>query len=158
LIGAIPGIAPGATFDNRKALAAAGVHRPLIAGICGTGVTGAESIVLNGGYVDDIDSWNEVTYTGHGGNDTTTKCQVSNQSWEAPGNAALVTSERIVAPVRVVRGYKGGTDYAPRAGYRYDGLYRVVRHWEETGKDGFRICRFTLVLADQSYEPPVLRG
>jgi putative restriction endonuclease len=29
-------------------------------------------------------------------------------------------------------------------GYRYDGLYRVVSYWQETGLDGFRILRFRI--------------
>jgi putative restriction endonuclease len=28
--------------------------------------------------------------------------------------------------------------------YRYDGLYRITAHWQETGKSGFRIWRFRL--------------
>ena len=28
--------------------------------------------------------------------------------------------------------------------YRYDGLYRVARYWEELGRDGFKIWRFRL--------------
>jgi putative restriction endonuclease len=28
--------------------------------------------------------------------------------------------------------------------YRYDGLYRVARYWQERGKDGFRIWRFRI--------------
>jgi putative restriction endonuclease len=158
MIGEVPGIPVGAAFDDRKDLHSAGVHRPLMAGICGTKKLGAESIVLNGGYVDDVDSWIEITYTGHGGNDPQSKRQVADQSWEDSGNAALVTSERTVSPVRVVRGFLGGTDYSPMSGYRYDGLYRVIRHWEEVGKDGYRICRFRLEQMDESYAPRLRRA
>ena len=129
-----------------------------MAGIGGTKKLGAESIVLNGGYVDDVDSWTEVTYTGHGGNDPQSKRQVADQSWEDSGNAALVMSERTVSPVRVIRGALGGTDYSPVSGYRYDGLYRVTRHWEEIGKDGYRICRFRLEQIDESYSPQLRRS
>ena len=158
VVGEVPDHKAGDAFADRHALRLAGVHRPPIAGICGTKKTGAESIVLNGGYVDDVDSWSTVIYTGHGGNDTGTGRQVSDQSWDSPGNAALVASERTVSPVRVVRGYKGVTVYSPRSGYRYDGLYVVTRHWEEIGKDGFKICRFALELIDESYDPPRQSG
>ena len=71
--GEIPGVSVGAAFADRRALAVAGVHRPPMAGICGTTRRGAESIVVNGGYVDDKDFGGEILYTGAGGNDTATK-------------------------------------------------------------------------------------
>ena len=46
MFGAIPGIAVGRTFANRRALLDAGVHRALQAGIVGRAAEGAESIVL----------------------------------------------------------------------------------------------------------------
>ena len=45
----------------------AGVHRPHVAGICGTGDKGCVSLVLSGGYEDDVDDGDEFTYTGSGG-------------------------------------------------------------------------------------------
>jgi hypothetical protein len=36
------------------------------------------------------------------------------------------TSRETGNPVRVIRSYKGVSDYAPVEGYRYDGLYTVV--------------------------------
>jgi putative restriction endonuclease len=48
-------------------------------------------------------------------------------------------------PVRVVRGHALGGGYAPKEGYRYDGLYWVEDHWKETGKSGFLVWRFRLV-------------
>ena len=44
-------------------------HRPPVAGIAGKPVDGAYSIVLAGGYEDDIDHGDEFTYTGAGGRD-----------------------------------------------------------------------------------------
>ena len=35
--------------------------------------------------------------------------------------------------------------YGPKAGYRYDGLYRVKEYWEERGRSGYKIWRFRLV-------------
>ena len=40
-------------FPDLAALAAAGVHRPLVAGISGSEKEGADSIVMSGGYEDD---------------------------------------------------------------------------------------------------------
>ena len=47
-------------------------------------------------------------------------------------------------PVRVVRGSSLRSAYAPRAGYRYDGLYRVADSWKERGRAGFLVWRFRL--------------
>ena len=117
-------------------------------GICGTGATGAESIVLNGGYEDDVDLGDVIKYTGHGGQNTQTRRQATDQTFEDPGNAALITSELTGMPVRVVRGFKGNPEFSPRSGYRYDGLYRVAEHWQERGISGFQMCFFTLVKID----------
>ena len=106
-LGEIPGIPTGAEFIDRRALAEAGVHRPRMAGICGRAREGAESIVVNGGYADDLDFGAELVYTGAGSNDPTTKKQYSDQSFDHPPNAALVTSERLGLPVRVIRGTRG---------------------------------------------------
>lgn len=47
----------------------AGVHRPHVAGIHGRETVGAFSVVLSGGYEDDVDKGDEVYYTGSGGRD-----------------------------------------------------------------------------------------
>ena len=46
-----------------------GVHRPHVAGIHGRESEGAFSIVLSGGYEDDMDDGEEFTYSGSGGRD-----------------------------------------------------------------------------------------
>jgi putative restriction endonuclease len=92
--GELPGVPVGTAFESRKSLAAAGVHRPPMAGICGGASVGAESIVVNGGYIDDQDWGDELVYTGAGGNEPSTGRQIADQSFEHTPNAALVTSER----------------------------------------------------------------
>ena len=67
VFGPIEGHEVGATFSNPNALAAAGIHRPLQAGISGSATEGANSIVLSGGYEDDEDYGDLIVYTGHGG-------------------------------------------------------------------------------------------
>lgn len=142
MIGAIPGVEVGAWFPDRAALRAAGVHRPTQAGICGTEATGAESVVISGGYPDDDDRGDVVIYTGAGGQDVGGR-HVRNQTL-ARTNLALVTSLRLGLPVRVIRGAHRDVYDAPPTGYRYDGLYRVERYWAETGVDDFRVWRFHL--------------
>lgn len=66
LFGEIEGYPEGTLFDSREALNKAGVHRPTMGGISGTAEAGADSIVLSGGYEDDVDYGDEIVYTGHG--------------------------------------------------------------------------------------------
>jgi len=128
------------------------VHRQLQAGIVGSAITGAESIVLSGGYVDDEDHGSEIIYTGHGGRDPLTGRQVADQSFSRQ-NQALVTSCLQGLPVRVVRGSDHASPHSPPVGYRYDGLYRVETYWRSVGRDGFSICRFRLLSEDGFVTP-----
>lgn len=134
----------GTIFRDRAELAAAGVHRPLMAGISGSAVEGADSIVLSGGYEDDEDLGEVIVYTGHGGQHEQTKRQVRDQKFSR-GNKALVVSCVEGLPVRVVRGADPRSKFAPMSGYRYDGLFRVEDYWQERGRAGFLMCRYRLV-------------
>ena len=58
VFGHIPGYPVGSRFENRAALAEAGVHRHRQAGISGSVSKGADSIVLSGEYEDDQDFGN----------------------------------------------------------------------------------------------------
>lgn len=114
------------------------------AGICGTKAKGAESIVLSGGYEDDEDYGSVIVYTGHGGRDAAGR-HVAHQDPEAPGNAALITSEITGLPVRVTRGSGHHSSDSPASGYRFGGLYRVESHWLARRSDGFLVCRYRMV-------------
>lgn len=138
------GVTVGQRFRDRRALQHAWVHRPGQAGISGTKVEGADSIVVSGGYVDDEDHGSYLIYTGHGGNQRRPNKQIADQDPEAPGNAGLITSMVQGLPVRVVRGAHSGSKFAPSEGYVYSGLYSVTSWWMETGRDGFQIVRFRL--------------
>jgi len=61
MFGHIEGIKVGDTFQSRRELADAGVHAPPMSGIWGA-QEGAYSIVLSGGYEDDIDELNYILY------------------------------------------------------------------------------------------------
>jgi putative restriction endonuclease len=142
--GHIPGYPEGSCFGSRVELSQTGLHRPLIAGISGSGRLGANSVVLAGGYEDTEDFGAEILYTGHGGRDPETGRQVAHQTLTR-GNLALACNVHSGVPVRVLRGARQHSPYAPVAGYRYDGLYRVVGYWRAVGKAGFSIWRFRLV-------------
>ncbi|WP_225625572.1 YDG/SRA domain-containing protein [Streptomyces werraensis] len=151
--GAVPGVEVGKAFADRRALAAARVHRPFQAGICGTAEQGAESIVVSGGYEDDEDYGDLIVYTGQGGRDPDTGRQVRDQELTR-GNAALVTSLATGAPVRVVRGAGGERQYSPTTGLRYDGLFRVEDYWSERGRSGHLVWRYRLTQLPQTAAAP----
>ncbi|GAA1638080.1 YDG/SRA domain-containing protein [Nonomuraea maheshkhaliensis] len=140
--GEIPGNSEGTLYVDREELRLAGLHAHKQNGISGTEAEGADAIVLNGGYPDDWDEGDLIIYTGQGGQDAR-KRQVADQTITR-GNAGLVRSQMERLPVRVIRGHEEKSEHAPTEGYRYDGLYRVVRHWFKTRADGFRVLQFRL--------------
>jgi putative restriction endonuclease len=151
IFGEIHGVTEGQAFKNRKALMEAKIHRVLQAGIDGNPTEGSSSIVLNGGFVDDYDLGDVILYTGHGENDPNSKRQVSDQNWDATGNKALIVSQLHGLPVRVTRGYKHKSNYSPKEGYQYGGIYYVTDHFQEVGIDGYRICRYVLIKETKTF-------
>lgn len=63
-------------------------------------------------------------------------------------------------PVRVVRSFKlrKRSEYAPTEGNRYDGIYKVVKYFRETGKSGFSVWRYQLRRDDPSPAPWTAEG
>ena len=144
MFGHIEGITVGQIFSRRKEVAKAGIHAPLRSGIWGA-QEGAYSIVLSGGYEDDVDDLNYILYTGQGGQDKQRRKQIADQEF-TKGNKGLQLSCQYDLPVRVIRGHQ--IKNGPVAGYRYDGLYRVVNFERSIGRSGFYICRFHLISDD----------
>ncbi|KAJ7158862.1 PUA-like domain-containing protein [Mycena filopes] len=147
------GIAVGTMFSSRRALWNAGVHGMSQAGIHGTMNGPAYSIVMSGRYADDLDNGDTFIYSGAGGtsktgangNPTYNGEQCADQEGGI-GNTSLQLSalerdgKRV--PVRVVRGSTLKSQYAPEAGYRYDGLYQVTEVTYTTGKATFKTYQF----------------
>ena len=150
--GAIPGVAPGELFADRRAVKAAGLHRNTRTGIAWT-QRGAEAIVVSGGYEDDQDGEELIIYTGQGGNDPHTGEQTGDQQLQL-GTLAMARSCLEGLPVRVIRGAGALTSQAPRMGYRYDGIYYVDSYWRDRGRAGFAIWRFRLVRDRVAPLPP----
>lgn len=144
IFGEISGFPPGSSFASRAEVRHAGLHRHNQAGISGAFEDGADAIIVSGGYVDDLDNGDWILYTGEGGREPNTGRQVRDQSFDVRGNRGLVRSEEQGLPVRVIRGWEGGTEHSPAVGYRYDGVFVVTRHWSEPSVDGPIICRFSL--------------
>lgn len=141
IFGHIPGVKVGQIFKDRKELSAAGIHKPLMHGIWGRETEGSCSIVLSGGYEDDIDELDYIYYTGHGGQGYPGGKQIEDQEF-VRGNKGLQLSKEYNLPVRVTRGFQ--TANGPKEGYRYDGLYYVKDFERVKGRSGFYICRFEL--------------
>uniref|UniRef100_A0A8C0VB21 E3 ubiquitin-protein ligase UHRF n=1 Tax=Cyanistes caeruleus TaxID=156563 RepID=A0A8C0VB21_CYACU len=124
------------------------------------------------------DHGNSFTYTGSGGRDLSGNKRTAEQSCDqkltnmnralalncsAPINdkqGAEAKDWRAGKPVRVVRNVKGGkhSKYAPLEGNRYDGIYKVVKYWPETGKSGFLVWRYLLRRDDEEPAPWTKEG
>jgi len=153
IFGDIQGIPIGTWWESREDCSNDAVHAPWVAGISGS-PEGAYSVALSGGYEDDVDLGDCFTFTGSGGRalrgtkanpkNLRTAPQSSDQSFENSSNRALKVSSETGRPVRVIRGFKLNSPYAPSEGYRYDGLYVVENAWMEPGLNdgGFLVCKF----------------
>ncbi|KJA29209.1 hypothetical protein HYPSUDRAFT_32591 [Hypholoma sublateritium FD-334 SS-4] len=151
--GSIPGVEVGTWWEQRRGCSADAIHAPWVGGISG-GKQGAYSVALSGGYDDDVDLGYAFTYTGSGGRDLKgtkqnpknlrTAPQSSDQTFENNFNKMLKRSCETKKPVRVIRGYKLRSPYAPSEGFRYDGLYTVERAWLEKGLNpkGYLVCKY----------------
>ncbi|KAK0133176.1 E3 ubiquitin-protein ligase UHRF1 [Merluccius polli] len=162
--GPVPGVPVGTTWKFRVQVSEAGVHRPHVGGIHGRSNDGSYSLVLAGGFEDEVDRGDEFTYTGSGGRDLSGNKRIGEHSFDqtlthmnralalncdAPLNdkdGAESRNWREGKPVRVVRSSKGRriSKYAPEEGNRYDGIYKVVKYWPEIGKCGFLVWRYLL--------------
>ncbi|TFK71206.1 hypothetical protein BDN72DRAFT_794256 [Pluteus cervinus] len=146
--GNIPSVKVGDLFMNRQELSDKLVHRPLQSGVGGRITDGAASVILSGGYEDDVDMGNIIEYTGAGGQDDSgwgpyPKPQTKDQPW-GDSQKWLLKSYQLQKPVRVIRGAHCRSKYAPIEGFRYDGLYLVKAAYETKGKRGYRIWKFQL--------------
>ncbi|XP_050422764.1 E3 ubiquitin-protein ligase UHRF1-like isoform X2 [Adelges cooleyi] len=176
--GPIPGVEVGTSWLFRVQVSEAGIHRPPVGGIHGRDNQGAFSIVLSGGYEDDVDNGDEFLYTGSGGRDLSGNKRTALQSCDqqltrynralALNCNATIDSEKGAKavnwkkgkPVRVVRNYKLSkhSKYAPEMGNRYDGLYKVIKYYPETGISGFTVWRFVLRRDDPAPAPWTAAG
>lgn len=171
--GPIPGIEVGQSYLYRFQASEAGVHRPHVSGIHGREDVGAFSLVLSGGYEDDVDDGDSFLYTGSGGRDLSGNKRTSVQSFDqtltrmnkalarncnAPiddkrGNEAVDWKKG--KPVRVMRNFHGAkhSKYAPKEGNRYDGIYKVVKYYPVKGSSDFIVWRFHLQRDDEAPAP-----
>ena len=128
VFGAVAGISTFHAFNTRAEACRAGVHRSAQAGIVGTKEDGCYSVALSGFYSTDIDNGNKIEYTANTGNnfDNNYPTQQTRDQYPSTKFESLVTSCNTQKPIRLLRGYKLKSKFAPKRGYRYDGLYRVT--------------------------------
>ncbi|XP_039138917.1 histone-lysine N-methyltransferase family member SUVH9-like [Dioscorea cayenensis subsp. rotundata] len=150
IIGPIPGVCIGDVFFFRMELCVLGLHGQVQAGIdyvpstrSPSGEPVATSIIVSGGYEDDDDGGEELIYTGHGGRDRNNFRHSVHQKLEG-GNLALEKSRLYGIEIRVIRGIKSDRSPTNKV-YVYDGLYKVVDSWFDTGKSGFGVFKYRLV-------------
>lgn len=177
--GPIPGIPVGSTWRFRVQVSEAGVHRPHVGGIHGRSNDGAYSLVLAGGFADEVDRGDEFTYTGSGGKNLAGNKRIGSPSADQTltnMNRALALNcdapldDKVGAesrnwragkPVRVIRSFKGRkiSKYAPEEGNRYDGIYKVVKYWpEKSTSHGFLVWRYLLRRDDDEPAPWTSEG
>lgn len=152
IVGPIPGIHVGDIFFYRMELCVIGLHGQTQAGIdyvtareSSNGEPIATSIIVSGGYEDDEDAGDVITYTGHGGQDQFNH-QRTNQKLEG-GNLALERSMHYGIEVRVIRGIKHYSSGMQMV-YVYDGLYRITDCWLDVGRSGFGVYKYKLERMD----------
>ncbi len=130
-------------------------------GIDGRASEGATAIILSGGYDNNLDRGDHITYTGEGGRLAGQTEITQDQTW-TKGNKALRVSKIKGLPIRVFRGSKHSSKYSPSSGYRYAGLYKIAKTKETRNKKGVKLILFELEKLEpnhneQTYSPnPVI--
>ena len=134
--GPVHGIPIGARFRNRRSLYDARVHRDIRRGICGgpDKKRGAESVVLSGGYEDDLDLGQIVYYTGIGKRDGSGRL-IADQEFSGL-NRSLAVNAQTAQPIRLIRAVAGE--------FEYSGLCVVEDAFLRPGASGFQICQYRL--------------
>lgn len=149
IIGPVPGVEVGDEFQYFIELNIVGLHRPSQGGIDfvkqGDKII-ATSIIASGGYEDDLDNSDVLSYMGQGGNVIQKGKQPEDQKLER-GNLALANSRFLKNPVRVIRGEtrSSGLSEGRAKTYVYDGLYIVEEFKQEPGRHGKLVYKFKLV-------------
>ncbi|KAM3078217.1 hypothetical protein ACMFMG_002484 [Clarireedia jacksonii] len=108
------GLDNGQWWQSRLAVLRDGAHGEIEAGI--SGATSALAIVLSAQGYANVDNGDEIEYVGTPGE----------KGEPSRGTKLLDSSLCNRIPIRVLRSANRDSKYAPKAGVRYDGLYRIV--------------------------------
>ncbi|KAK0506114.1 PUA-like domain-containing protein [Armillaria luteobubalina] len=129
--GSIPGVEVETWWETRQACSIDAIHAPWVGGISAS-KDGAYSVALSGGYDDDVDLGYAFTYTGSGGRDLKGTAAQPKNVYRLYIFVRQRSSEN-KKPIRVIRGYKLRSPYAPSEGL---GLKRVLT------AGGHLVCKF----------------
>ncbi|KAK0449915.1 PUA-like domain-containing protein [Armillaria borealis] len=141
--GEIEGQPVGTRYMDRTAVLEAGVHGSIRRGIYSYKGS-ARSVVLSDGYKEfNKDKGDRIRLCGEGGRSKDGKMQLKDQEY-THGNRALQKTMQSGQPVRVIRGYRLHSKYAPNNGFRYDGLYKVTACYHKWDENGYKIILFKL--------------
>lgn len=149
-VGPVPGVRVGDCYFYRFELMLVGLHRQSQAGISFLGPTSrfgeqvACSVIASGGYEDDEDNGETLTYTGQGGNNYSGDRRQGKDQVPMRGNLALQNSWKHKTPVRVIRGHQKVASSPSTKVYSYDGLYTVESYRMEMGNSGYKVFKFFL--------------
>jgi len=140
--GHIKGTQVGQSWKNRELLKNSEVHGHTTCSIHSRGNEGAYSVLVQGKSLDGKDCGDEFTYLGSGKmkfmklhadqelkgfNKELARCCDA----EINEKGAVARDWKNSLQVRVVRGAKDRTsEFAPEDGFRYDGLYKVVKYFK----------------------------
>ncbi|CAH8388737.1 unnamed protein product [Eruca vesicaria subsp. sativa] len=136
IIGEVPGIRVGDSFDYKAEMSVVGLHFALMSGVdylktrrgrmLATSIVASEGTDYNNVFMGD-----QLLYCGIGKDQTSLE----------KGNRALMCSMKQNSPVRVTRGYDLGNG---KTSFVYQGLYVVETYWVEERAAGKRVFRFKL--------------
>ncbi|KAK0113331.1 hypothetical protein ONS96_014196 [Cadophora gregata f. sp. sojae] len=139
------GFQVGQCWARQVAAVRDGVHGSRQAGICGTANKGAYSIVIASTYASlDQDTGSQVFYSGAGA--LVTIDSTPDQSKYT--TRALIKSIETGNGIRVLRKHGGEWVGCPKAGLRYDGLYKAVGYTVKENDKGGKFLQFELVRMD----------
>jgi len=157
-VGPVLGVNIGDKFRFQAELNVIGLHCHFYNGIDymkKNGISLATSIVVSERYPNNMESYDVLIYSGHGGNPTFRGRQAVKDQKLQLGNLALKHSMDCKTPVRVIYKVKlkssktfslKGTGWSKNLNpiFVYDGLYIVEKFWEERGEFGKLVFKFKL--------------
>uniref|UniRef100_A0A8C5UA00 RING-type E3 ubiquitin transferase n=1 Tax=Malurus cyaneus samueli TaxID=2593467 RepID=A0A8C5UA00_9PASS len=139
--GPIPGVPVGTTW--KLEFSEAGVHRPHVGGIHGRSNDGAYSLVLAGGFEDEVDRGDEFTYTGSGGRDLSGNKRIGEHSFDQTlthmNRALALNCDASLDDKNGSKNWRAGKPV-----HEFCCIYIVVKYWPEIGKCGFLVWRYLL--------------
>lgn len=150
------GIKVGTVWARQIAAIRDGAHGAPVGGISGTGEDGCYSIVISGYYHGFDNDFGDTIYY----SDSKATSNKEALPIQTTGTKALNKSYSSRNPVRVLRKCGGEPKHCPKAGLRYDRLYRVVERSQKTNKLDGAYFQFKLERIKESgrwEQPPIVR-